>query len=103
MLHMTGMHGMTTCACYRTLESTEVSSEIVVVSLETVRARVAMMLGSDPSALDIHTGLGEYGLDSLSAVELSGWVNRHGLKPVNTAFINSTRTLQQIVDRMLEQ
>ena len=69
-------HSTTTCVYYRLPEQAAVAED-EVATLESTCAFVATLLGADAAAIDVYTGLGAYmALDSLSSVELVGWINR---------------------------
>ena len=91
MLAETGVQGATTCACYlRATSSNDVEEEVTLVS---TGAFVASLLGTD---VDVHVGLGKYGLDSLSSVELVGWINRRAVVSVPMSFVSSETTIAQV-------
>jgi fatty acid synthase len=71
-----------------------------IISVDDIRAKLADILGGSAMDYDPCFPLQEYGLDSLSIVEVMNWINRHVCAKVTPTFITQTTTCDSIFQYM---
>jgi acyl carrier protein len=72
------------------------SVDLAGLCTETVQAKIAEILGGAATDYDPAFPLQEYGLDSLSIVEVVNWINRYVRVKVTPSFINAQTTIDGI-------
>jgi len=66
------------------------------LSTATIQAKFAEILGGKAGDYDPDAALNDYGLDSLSSIEVVNWMNRHTSSSVNPAFMTSDMTIAKM-------
>ena len=71
------------------------------LSLDGVRGKIADILGGAMGDYDPIVPLNDYGLDSLSSIEIVNWINRHVTKQINPSFMTPEMSIGGIYEYML--
>jgi fatty acid synthase len=66
------------------------------LSTATIQAKFAEILGGKAGDYDPDAALNDYGLDSLSSIEVVNWMNRHTSSSVNPAFMTADMTIAKM-------
>ena len=69
--------------------------------MERIQAKVAEVLGGKAVDFKPSIPLNDYGLDSLSSIEIVNWINRYTKQNVSVAFMTADMTIGKILDHML--
>jgi aryl carrier-like protein len=77
------------------------AEEAFELSLQRVKAKFAEILGGKADDYDATAPLSEYGLDSLSSIEVVNWMNRHTTRTVNPSFMTPDMTIGKMFDFMV--
>jgi len=72
------------------------------LSVGAVQVKVAEILGGAGADYDPGTPLNDYGLDSLSSIEVVNWMNRHTTAAVTPAFMTLDMTIAKMHEYMAE-
>jgi fatty acid synthase len=71
-------------------------AEAFELSIPTIQNKFAEILGGNGSDYDQDSPLNDYGLDSLSSIEVVNWMNRHTTRTVNPSFMTSDMTINKM-------
>lgn len=71
------------------------------MTLERIQAKVAEVLGGKAADFNPNVPLNDYGLDSLSSIEIVNWINRYTKQNVSVAFMSADMTIGKIFDHMI--
>jgi NAD(P)-dependent dehydrogenase (short-subunit alcohol dehydrogenase family) len=71
------------------------------ISLDDVKAYLAVVLGGTAEGYEDDASMQSFGLDSLSKMEIMGWVNRKTSKQITPDFLDST-TPKKLADHIAE-
>jgi fatty acid synthase len=66
------------------------------LSVPTIQAKFAEILGGKAGDYDPEAALNDYGLDSLSSIEVVNWMNRHTTSSVNPSFMTADMTINKM-------
>lgn len=64
--------------------------------------KLAEILGGNPGSYETSQPVQEYGLDSLSTVELVNWINRFVRVKITPSFVTASTTVDSIFKYMTE-
>merc|ERR1711920_418346 len=90
--------GATTVSSYQIEAEADLDDapNTIDISVESVRGKVAQILGGSPADFDSHLPLGSYGLDSLSQMELMNWMNRYVSVKMTPSHISSKTAIHSL-------
>ena len=71
------------------------------MTLERIQAKVAEVLGGKAADFNPNVPLNDYGLDSLSSIEIVNWINRYTKQNVSVAFMTADMTIGKICEHMI--
>mmetsp|Transcript_51334 Transcript_51334/g.116710 ORF Transcript_51334/g.116710 Transcript_51334/m.116710 type:complete len:1348 (+) Transcript_51334:1237-5280(+) len=70
--------------------------EAFELSVEAIQAKFAEVLGGKAQDYEPDTPLNDYGLDSLSSIEVVNWMNRHITQAANPSFMTPDMTIAKM-------
>ena len=90
-----------TISSYRLVPTDAEEDEGGEITLERIQAKVAEVLGGKAVDFNPSIPLNDYGLDSLSSIEIVNWINRYTKQNVSVAFMTADMTIGKILDHMI--
>ncbi len=72
------------------------------ISLQGMKSKICQILGGTEKEYLIDHPIFEYGLDSLSTIEIINWINRYLKKKIKSSFITKTITIEEIYKYILD-
>jgi len=88
--YLLGFNGVYSSYAEKKLKTDEINVDVSVAQY------IAKILGGNAIDYDVNAPIMNFGLDSLSSIELVNWINRQVSVKITPAFITSTTTIQTI-------
>ena len=84
-----------TISCFKRFKKgvSDVSEVCAKIDKTTIILKLCEILGGTELDYDLSAPIKEYGIDSLSSMELVNWINKHVKKHIMPSFIDETLTI----------
>jgi fatty acid synthase len=98
--HLLQYNGVRSSYAEKQLEMSADGDPAMELSVACLQSQFARMLGGSADSYHIDTPFNNFGLDSLSSVELANWVNRFVTLKITAAFFEETATIDSLYTYM---